>query len=66
MKIPVLLPKIFNHPFTYKTNIKSKLKLGDIVQVPFGKSIEIGVVWSKIQQTKKDIKIREIKFFFRL
>ena len=35
MEIPILLPNIFNHPFTYKTNIK--LKIGDFVEVPFGK-----------------------------
>ena len=37
MEIPILLPNIFNHPFTYKTNIK--LKIGDFVEVPFGKRI---------------------------
>ena len=25
MEIPILLPNIFNHPFTYKTNIKLKI-----------------------------------------
>ena len=39
MEVPVLLPKIFNHPFTYKNNSKKikSLKLGDVVVVPFGK-----------------------------
>ena len=39
MEVPVLLPKVFNHPFTY-TNSSQKIKnlnLGDIVVVPFGK-----------------------------
>ena len=36
MKVPILLPKVFNYPFTYETNIK--LKLGDYVEVPFGSS----------------------------
>ena len=31
MKVPILLPKIFNHPFTYETNLK--LRLGDYVEV---------------------------------
>ena len=35
MKVPVLLPNIFDHPFTYTS--KEKLKIGDYVEVPFGK-----------------------------
>ena len=35
MKYPVLLPNIFDYPFTYESNIK--LKAGDYVKVPFGK-----------------------------
>ena len=42
MRVPILLPNIFNHPFTYETNIK--LKLGDYVEVPFGKSKATGAV----------------------
>jgi len=44
MKVPILLPNIFNYPFTYETNIK--LQTGDYVQVPFGKSKITGVVWN--------------------
>ena len=61
MKVPILLPKIFNHPFTYETNLK--LRLGDYVEVPFGKTKTIGVVWDEFEkntekkfQTKKIIK----------
>lgn len=36
MKIPILLPNIFNHPFTYKSS-NLNLELGDYVEVPFGK-----------------------------
>ena len=36
MKVPILLPNIFNHPFTYESNIN--LKIGDYVILPFGKS----------------------------
>ena len=43
MKAQVLLPKVFNFPFTLKQ--KKKNKIGDIVEVPFGKEKEIGVVW---------------------
>ena len=41
MKVPILIPNIFNHPFTYDTDLK--LKLGDYVVVPFGKSELTGV-----------------------
>ena len=41
MKFPILLPNIFNHPFTYESDLK--LKIGDFVEVPFGKSKIIGV-----------------------
>ena len=29
MKVPILLPNIFNHPFTYESDLK--LKVGDFV-----------------------------------
>ena len=60
MKVPVLVPKIFNHPFTYESGSQKKLTSGDLVLVPFGKNEEIGVVWDKIQPSKKKFKIRKI------
>ena len=36
MKYPVLIPNIFNFPFTYESDLD--LKVGDYVYVPFGKS----------------------------
>ena len=42
MKVPVLLPNIFDHPFTYTS--KEKLKIGDYVEVPFGKKKMIGII----------------------
>ena len=33
MKYPVLLPNIFDHPFTYESNLN--LKIGEYVKVPF-------------------------------
>ena len=36
MKVPILLPNIINHPFTYESKID--LKVGDYVVVPFGKA----------------------------
>ena len=65
MNFPILLPNIFNHPFTYES--KLNLKIGDFVEVPFGKSKKIGVVWdyfendnNKNYKTKKIIKKLEI------
>ena len=46
MKVPILLPNIFNHPFTYESDIN--LKIGDYVVVPFGKSkiyLTISLLW---------------------
>ena len=60
MKIPVLLPKIFNYPLTYISNSKDNFQKGDVVEVPFGNSKEIGVVWSKLQDTDKKIRLRKI------
>jgi len=51
MKIPILLPNIFNHPFTYNSS-KLNLKLGDYVEVPFGKSKKIGIVWDEFEKKK--------------
>ena len=60
MKIPILLPNIFNHPFTYKTT-ESNLKLGDYVEVPFGKNKKIGIVWDEFEKnTKKKYLIKNI------
>jgi len=61
MKVPVLVPKVFNFPFTYNSGYLNNLKPGDIVIVPFGKSKEIGVVWDKIEPTTKEFKLRNIE-----
>ena len=51
MKIPILLPNIFNHPFTYKFS-NLNIKLGDYVEVPFGKNKKIGIVWDEFEKNK--------------
>ena len=61
MKVPVLVPKVFNFPFTYNSGVLGNLKPGDIVIVPFGKFKEIGVVWDKIQPTAREFKLRKIE-----
>ena len=60
MKVPVLVPKIFNFPLTYDSGPLQNLKPGDLVIVPFGKSEEIGVVWNKIQPSSKKFEIKKI------
>ena len=61
MKIPVLLPNIFDHPFTYESD--KKIEVGKYVLVPFGKSNAIGVVWDQFEKEKnrKTFKIKKIK-----
>ena len=51
MKIPILLPNIFNHPFTYKSS-NLDLNIGDYVEVPFGKNKKIGIVWDEFEKNK--------------
>ena len=59
MKYAVLLPNIFNHPFTYESDLK--LKVGDYVVVPFGKAKLTGVIWDEFEKNdKKNFKIRKI------
>ena len=60
MKYPILIPNIFNFPFTYKS--KKKLKTGQYVKVPFGKSIKTGIVWHEFQkQSNKNYSLKKIK-----
>ena len=54
MKIPILLPNIFNYPFTYDSG-NINLKKGDYVEVPFGKGKKIGVVWDEFEKNSKMI-----------
>ena len=61
MKVPVLIPRIFDHPHTYLSKKFGKLKTGSIVLVPFGKEEEIGVVWDKEENTNKNFKLKNIK-----
>ena len=59
MKFPILLPNIFDYPFTYESDLK--LKKGDFVIVPFGKSKITGVVWDEFEKNdKKTFKIKKI------
>jgi len=60
MKIPVLFPKIFDYPFTYKSEISEPLNSGDFVKAPFGFNEITGVVWPYEQKTEKKFKIKKI------
>ena len=59
MKVPILIPNIFNHPFTYDSDLK--LKVGDYVVVPFGKSELTGVVWDDFEKkNNKNFAIKKV------
>ncbi len=60
MKVPILLPNIFNYPFTYETNLN--LKIGDFVIVPFGKSKITGVVWDEFEKESKKFIIKKVLY----
>ena len=60
MKISVLFPKIFNHPFTYEKKDSQKLAPGDFVKAPFGSSEITGVIWPQEQKTAKNFKLKKI------
>ena len=60
MRVPILFPKIFDYPFTYKSKISQKLNPGDFVKAPFGTNEITGVVWLHEQKTEKKFKIKEI------
>jgi len=59
MKVPILLPNIFNYPFTYQSDLN--LKVGEYVVVPFGKTKTIGVVWNHFEiKNQKKFNIKKI------
>ena len=60
MKVAILFPKIFDHPFTYKSEIFEPLNSGDFVKAPFGSNEITGVVWPNEQKTEKKFKIKKI------
>ena len=60
MKYPILVPNIFNHPFTYESS-NLNLKTGDFVIVPFGNSKMTGVVWNEFEKNNnKNFKTKNI------
>ena len=60
MKIPVLLPNIFDYPFTYDSS-NLKLELGDYVLVPFGKTKMVGLVWDQFEKnSNKNFSVKKV------
>ena len=60
MKVPILVPNVFDYPFTYESG-EINLKLGDYVIVPFGKSKLTGVVWNEFEkENKKNFLIKNV------
>ncbi len=60
MRVPILVPNIFDHPFTYESG-EIDVKLGDYVLIPFGKSQATGVVWNEFEkENKKKFLIKKI------
>ena len=49
MKVPILIPNIFDHAFTYDSG-DIELNIGDFVLVPFGKSKITGLVWNEFEK----------------
>ena len=59
MRFPILLPNIFNYPFTYESDLN--LKVGDYVVVPFGKSKITGIVWDEFEKkNNKNFKLKTV------
>ena len=59
MKYPILIPNIFNYPFTYVSDLD--LKIGEYVSVPFGKNKLTGVVWDKLEDNEqKKFKLKKV------
>ena len=60
MKVPILIPNIFDHPFTYDSN-SLNLDKGNYVIVPFGSTKMTGIVWDKFEKTEKKFLIKKIE-----
>ncbi len=60
MKVPILIPNIFDHPFTYDNN-SLKLSEGNFVIVPFGSKKVTGVVWNEFEKNEKKFLIKKVE-----
>ena len=60
MKVPILIPNIFDHPFTYDSN-SLNLNKGNYVAVPFGSTKITGIVWDKFEKAEKKFLIKKVE-----
>lgn len=60
MKIPILIPNIFDHPFTYESN-SLNLNKGNYVKVSFGSQKVTGVVWNSFEKTEKKFSVKKVE-----
>ena len=60
MKVPILIPNIFDHPFTYDSN-SLNLDKGNYVIVPFGSTKITGIVWDKFEKAEKKFLIKKVE-----
>ena len=60
MKVPILIPNIFDHPFTYDSN-SLNLNKGNYVTVPFGSTKITGIVWDKFEKAEKKFLIKKVE-----
>ena len=60
MKVPILIPNIFDHPFTYDSN-SLNLEKGNYVNVQFGSAKITGIVWDKFEKTEKKFLIKKVE-----
>ena len=60
MRVSILLPNIFDHPFTYKSTSTDLLKTGDFVKVQFGSKEYTGIVWNSEHPINRKVKIKKI------
>ncbi len=59
--VPVLLPLRLQGPYHYAVPPDLTVKPGDIVRVPFGKRIELGVVWDGDDPVPKGVALKTVK-----
>lgn len=60
MKVPILIPNIFDHPFTYDSN-SLNLDKGNYVTVSFGSTKTTGIVWDKLEKSEKKFQIKKVE-----
>ena len=59
MKVLILIPNIFNHPFTHNSDLN--LKIGDYVVLAFGKLEVTEVVWNDFERkTSKNFVMKKV------